>query len=102
MILQRFVGLKLLNSKLCPVLYMYCIAFVSLSHYLDVWQEVTTKDAHQSLEEINHPVSAANGEKLDVAGLDNLTQRYLLGDDFLRNYFIIDLQEGRLVVGGSS
>ena len=34
----------------------------------DVWQEATTKDAHQSLGEITHPVFAANGEELDVAG----------------------------------
>ena len=34
----------------------------------DVWQEVVTKDAHQFLGEITHPVFVANGEELDVAG----------------------------------
>ncbi len=88
----------------------------------DVLQDARTNDASPKiLKEVGHPVLAANGEELDVAGqavltitlgkftvdhpvlvVRDLTQSCLLGADFLQKYHcIIDLQEKTLTVGGS-
>ena len=82
----------------------------------DVWKATASRGTHQSLKEINHPVFAANGEELDVAGqaaviltigtfkashpvmvVRHLTQSCLQGADFLcKHHCIMDLKEERL------